>query len=272
MLNRISRHFTSAHAIALLALFVALSGSAYAVKTINGALLKRGSVAGSKLKARAVTSGKLAANAVNGAKIADGAVGGPDLANGAVGTAKLADGAVLTSKLANAVVTSVKLADAAVTPAQLADGAVGTSKLGDAAVTAGKLGANSVDGSKVVDGSIAGSDVTPLSFTQPTLQNGWNTGALTTVPGFGKDATGFVHLRGQILGGTLGTSAFQLPAGLRPAQSASFGALHIAGGSSTVCGVQVGTNGDVTIGIPGDTGCATTAGLYSLDGMTFQAG
>lgn len=201
MLKRIGRRFTSAHVIGLLALFVALGGSAYAVNSINGALLKRGSVPGSKLKASAVKS------------------------------AKLADGAITSSKLA----------------------------------------ADSVDGSKVADGSIGSADLTPFSFTQPTLQNGWDIGPLAT-PGFGKDAAGFVHLRGQILDGTLGTSAFQLPAGLRPAQDALFGALHVFGGNSTVCNVAIGTSGDVTIGVVGDTGCTGPAGIYSLDGITFRAG
>lgn len=223
MLKRISRRFTPAHAIALLALFVALGGSAYAANSINGALLERGSVPGSKLKRGAVTSAKLASNAVTGAKIANGRVGRSDLAA--------------------------------------------------AAVTRAKLAADSVDGSKLADGSVGSADLTPFSFTQPVLQNGWGISGLTTVPGFGKDAAGFVHLRGQILDGTLNTSAFQLPAGLRPSQAAQFGALHIFGGNSTACVVTISTSGDVTIGLLTlDTGCAGTAGLYSLDGITFRAG
>lgn len=262
MLRRIGRRLTSAHVIALLALFVALGGSAYAVKSINGALLRKGSVAGSKLKAGAVTSAKLAANAVTSAKIADATVGGSDLANGAVGPAALADAAVVSAKLGEAAVGVSKLADAAVVTGKLADGAV----------VASKLAADSVDSSKVADGSIGSADLTAFSFTLPTLQNGWGTGALATLPGFGKDAAGFVHLRGQILGGTLGAVAFQLPAGQRPAQAAQFGALHVFGGNSTTCVVAISTTGDVTVGLNGDNGCAGTAGVYSLDGMTFRAG
>lgn len=100
---------------------------------------------------------------------------------------------------------------------------------------------------------------------------GWGIGPLAT-PGFGKDAAGFVHLRGQILNGDARHLRVQLPAGLRPAQDALFGALHVFGGNSTVCNVAIGTSGDVTIGVVGDTGCAGTAGIYSLDGITFRAG
>src|SRR5262245_41260268 len=74
-------------------------------------------------------------------------------------------------------------------------------------------GANTVGSSAVIDnslqsvdihnGTIAAVDFVAFSYTQPVLGNGWNLGALTTVPGHGKDAMGFVHLRGQVLGGTL---------------------------------------------------------------------
>jgi hypothetical protein len=250
MLKGIGRRFTSAHAIALLALFVALGGSAYAVSSINGALLKRGSVPGSKLKKSAVTSAKLAGNAVTSAKIAGGAVRAADLGAGAVGTANLADGAVANGKLAG--------------------GAVTNGKLGDGAVTGAKLAGDSVDGSKVADGSIGGVDLTPSGFSAATLQNGWTS---TTAVGFAEDVAGYVHLRGAVLNGTLGTVAFQLPAGQRPAQIGQFGALHIFGGTSTACVVTVATTGDVKIGLLGtDTGCTGTAGTYSLDGITFRAG
>ena len=124
------------------------------------------------------------------------------------------------------------------------------------------------------DPGAPGAGLTPVTFTPPTLQNGWATVALT-VPGFGKDDAGFVHLRGQISSGTLGTAAFQLPAGQRPTQTSLFGALHIFGGNSTTCIVAISTSGDViigTVGLPVDSGCAETAGIYSLDGITFGAG
>jgi hypothetical protein len=98
------RHMPSpASVIALIALVVALGGTAYAVK------IKRNSVGPKQLKTNAVTT----------KKISDGAVTGPKLANGAVTGGKLADGAV----------TSAKLGDGAVTGGKLGDGAVGRAKL-----------------------------------------------------------------------------------------------------------------------------------------------
>src|SRR3954465_15034279 len=79
----IRSRFTSAHLIALLALFVALGGSAYAfhlgknaVKTKN---IRNGAVVESKLAGGAVVESKLAGGAVSADKLAGGAVGASSL-------------------------------------------------------------------------------------------------------------------------------------------------------------------------------------------------
>ncbi len=94
----IRSRFTSAHLIALLALFVALGGSAYAVHLRKGAVktrnIRNGAVIESKLANGAVTDPKIAAGAVTSAKIAAGAVTSAKIAAGAVTGANLAAGAV----------------------------------------------------------------------------------------------------------------------------------------------------------------------------------
>ena len=92
MSNLMRGRFTSAHAIALLALFVALGGSALAAK--------EASVGTKNIKANAITTKKIK--------------------NGAVTTAKIRDAAVATSKLADNAVTSGKIANNAVTGAKVA--------------------------------------------------------------------------------------------------------------------------------------------------------
>lgn len=82
--------------VALLALFVALGGSAYAVKAANA---PANSVVTKSIKKGAVTRLKLADGAVGANQLLAGAVGGPQIANGGVGTAQLADGAVTAAKL-----------------------------------------------------------------------------------------------------------------------------------------------------------------------------
>ncbi len=65
--------------VAMIALFAALSGSAYAA-------LGKNTVGSKQLKAKAVTTGKLANNAVNSAKVAQGSLTGEDINVGALGT------------------------------------------------------------------------------------------------------------------------------------------------------------------------------------------
>jgi hypothetical protein len=75
--------------ISLIALFVSVSGVAWAAATIGTSDIKNGAVTAKKLHNKAVTTKKIKNNAVNDAKIADGAVGKTELADGAVGADQL---------------------------------------------------------------------------------------------------------------------------------------------------------------------------------------
>lgn len=92
--------------VALLALFVALGGSAYAVKA---ATAPANSVVTKSIKKGAVTRGKIALGAVGSAQIGTGAVGAAHLGAGAVGTGQLADGAVTGAKLGKATITAANI-------------------------------------------------------------------------------------------------------------------------------------------------------------------
>jgi len=59
LFQRVLSRFSSAHAIGLLALFVALFGTAYAATRINGKSIKNNSIAGKKLKGNTVTGAKV---------------------------------------------------------------------------------------------------------------------------------------------------------------------------------------------------------------------
>jgi hypothetical protein len=72
--------------VALIALFAALTGSAYAA-------LGKNTVGTKQLKQKAVTTGKLANNAVNGAKVANGSLTGEDINLNALGTVPNANSA-----------------------------------------------------------------------------------------------------------------------------------------------------------------------------------
>lgn len=74
-MRRLVQHLPSPPmAVALLALFVALGGSAYAVGTAA-----KNSVVAKSIKKGAVTRAKLANNAVNGAKVAPGSLSAADI-------------------------------------------------------------------------------------------------------------------------------------------------------------------------------------------------
>jgi hypothetical protein len=81
----VRRRISSAHLIALVALFAALGGGAYAAKL----KLKPNSVKTKNIKSKAVTTEKLADGAVTTPKLGDGSVTGAKLAAGSVGAGKI---------------------------------------------------------------------------------------------------------------------------------------------------------------------------------------
>jgi hypothetical protein len=117
--------------VALLALFVALSGPAQAKRLINGKDIRKGTVASAQIKDRtiserdvnpatvrtlmttpdgSITAGKLTPGAVGGLAIADGTVAAADIADGAVGSGKLADNSVTGAKIADGTLTTADIA------------------------------------------------------------------------------------------------------------------------------------------------------------------
>ena len=129
--HRSNRRPTPALIVGLIALVVALTGSALAAP----------------------------ANTVKSKQIVDQAVKTKDIRDAAVTTPKLADAAVTTPKLANAAVTTPKLADNAVTTPKIADNAVDSAKIADFSVANADLAANAVTTDKIEDNQIASQDI-----------------------------------------------------------------------------------------------------------------
>lgn len=144
-LKQLSKHLTFANAISCIALFVALSGAAYAATTTLGKKsvkmqnLANGSVTTLKLKGGSVTTLKLKNGAVTGPKIGPGAVGSGAIAKGAIRSEQLGGGVVTSGKLKNGAVTGEKLAGNAVGSSQLGSNSVATAKIQEGAVTSSKL-------------------------------------------------------------------------------------------------------------------------------------
>ena len=138
--ERIGGHLRS-NAVAYVALFVALSGTA-------AALPGNDNVKAKNLAPGSVKSKAIAKDAVKKSKLANSAVANAAVAPGAISSTKLAAGAVITSTLGDAAVTTPKLADDAVTRQKIVQGSV----------NGGKLANGSVDSAKVNNGSLLGED------------------------------------------------------------------------------------------------------------------
>jgi hypothetical protein len=94
--------------IALVALFISLTGSAIAVNS-KGGKVPPNSVGPKQLKSGAVTAPDVAQNAITGAAIAQAAVNAAKLAQGAVTGDKIQDGSVVRDDLSNQAVNSQKI-------------------------------------------------------------------------------------------------------------------------------------------------------------------
>jgi hypothetical protein len=272
---QIVRRITSAHVLAVVALFVALGGGAYAAL-------------------------KLPKNSVKSATIKNGQVKAADLANKAVTSKKIKDRQVKTADLANNSVNGAKIVDGQVGPTDLADGSVGTLKIADGAV----------NGAKIADGQVGGADLTPDepfhlvgAANEPAFGNGgegdclWqNVNEPSLSPpnpfspvSFYKGKDGVVHLAGvaeakdgpggdAACGGTDNTATeatvFVLPAGYRPPHlmilagaGGTTGAFAINGDAPIVSGTTVIPPGVVLFG----NGSVTDGTLLSIDGSTYRA-
>ena len=129
--------------IACMALFVALSGAAYAAQLGKNAVKTKNIANG------AVTAAKVKGNSINASKIANGAVIGSKIANGAVGSSKLADASVRSNALGGGVVTTGKIKDLSVSDTKLNSNAVTSTKIAANAVETGKLANEAVTGQKM---------------------------------------------------------------------------------------------------------------------------
>lgn len=193
-MKNLTKHLNPATAISCVALFVALSGAAYATSHA-----KKGSVKAFHLANGSVTTPKLRKGAVATPKMRNGAVTTPKLRNLSVSTAKLGNGAVIGSKLANGSVLARALANGAVGTPKLQNLAVAENKLGNGAVTNNKLGPDSVATGKVQDGAISAAKLNPgllaqvvknVSYVQKTSGKGAPIETVTAECPPGKQAIG----------------------------------------------------------------------------------
>lgn len=95
---------------------------------------------------------------------------------------------------------------------------------------------------------------------EPAFTNAWvNWGAPNFAAGYWQDPFGFVHLQGVIKTGVVGSAAFTLPPGLRPAATAGPYAVVSNGALGRV---DVGADGTVTPIAPSNNTYVSLQGIY----------
>jgi len=121
-------------------------------------------------------------------------------------------------------------------------------------VNFGRVGINTVPASNFhVQGNvqISGGEILQDSWSAATFQNGWaNAGGIRTDASYMKDRQGFIHLKGEVSGGTItdGTVIFQLPFGYRPNETFENPIVYDDGTGSRVIGsLQIDSVGDCRI-------------------------
>lgn len=94
---------------------------------------------------------------------------------------------------------------------------------------------------------------------QPGFQNSWvNFGSGWRNAGFWRDPFGMVYLRGLIKSGTVGSAAFTLPPGFRPAVSETFPTLS----NGALGRVSVYTDGTVVPETPSNNTYVSLSGIF----------
>jgi hypothetical protein len=105
-----------------------------------------------------------------------------------------------------------------------------------------------------------------LVWHSVTLENGWTTSnPAYGLPKWAVDAQGIVHLRGFISGGTIGATAFTLPAAESPVH---FAAIPVLNNSATESYLYVRPTG--TLGVFNTAGDTNAVNGVFLNGLTFS--
>jgi hypothetical protein len=205
--------------LGLIAIFIALSGSAIAANTVASTDIINGEVKAVDIGTGELTSTDLLNGTVNSQDLAGGAVAGPNILSGAVTSPKVANNSLTAADVANT---------HSLGPAEI--GELGTAEIAEGAVTGADLagtgiGDNGFNGDEeIIDGTISGFDIADDSLGSADVAD---------------DSLGGFDIQG-LDGGSLVDASSTSPPGLRRAQigavtsfAAQFNPPSLAAGACT---------------------------------------
>lgn len=119
---RLFRHLTFSNVIAVVALFIALGGAAYAGSKLNGKNIVNGSIGGGKLKNETITANKIKKGTITGAQIEANSISSSAINLTTLGTVPTATTAqTATTAMSATTATTAQTADSATTATEAAN-------------------------------------------------------------------------------------------------------------------------------------------------------
>jgi hypothetical protein len=151
--------FLRNNAFGLIAIFISLGGTAYAVDTVRSE-----DVVNESLLSEDIQDGTLTGLDVSGGRDGLGSLGSADLATGSVGSSEVMNGSLNGADLGCCLSGQNHILDGSLTASDLASNSVGTDELQSASIGSDELKTNSVFGGEVVNDSLTGDDINELTL------------------------------------------------------------------------------------------------------------
>lgn len=139
-------------AIAMLALFAALAGTATAAKMIHGKQIKKGTVTSRQVKDRSLATRDLKQSAIKSLRNRRTRVTGAQIADGTVGLADLAPNSVSGSQVVDRSLTAGDIGAETISATELGVGSVGEPEIADNAVGNGEIKGNAISRNQIRPG------------------------------------------------------------------------------------------------------------------------
>jgi hypothetical protein len=142
--------YLRSHHVGLLALFLALTGTSYAVAT--------GSINSREIRNNTVKSRDIRNNSITGRDIRNGRVSSRDLRDGSASGADLRDGSVSGADIADGSLNGADVANGGLTGQDIRSNSLGDADIAPNAISADEIRANAVRSEEVQNGSLRGED------------------------------------------------------------------------------------------------------------------